>query len=461
MNFISKLLIFEEAWSEDKKRKSYLLNLINSFLITFLSIIIVIRFLGELFFKSSSKESFFVLIMIAFIFGAMAFLVKKGFVRLVAVSIIALLLFSALRGSYAWGIDLYTVDIIYPFIILMSAILVSSGFSFFVLLMICFSLTSIYFLQNNGYIHRDSSWRTTLPSFLNLLTILITYVLMAFLSWLSSREIEKSLARATNLAKQLKLQNDNLESTVEERTKELKLLQLNQLTRVAPLLDLGKLSAGLIHDVRNPLSVLSLILQNAQANKNIITDLDQAFTAIAQISDLSSISACKLLDKSQLYVFNLNQEIHKLINLFEYKAVSKKVKIIFQSSKEFELQTDRVKLNQVIANLVLNALESYDRLEKKEKFIFIKLIKKTRHLLIQIKDYGEGIAQENLARIFEPNFSSKSHQESLGLGLYVSQETMKNIFESAIKVESKVGVGSTFILSIKNKFIFNESIKNH
>lgn len=459
MNILNKLMVFEDSWSDDKKRKSYLLNFINLFLIIFFLIIILIRFFGEIFFKYSSQENFFVLTAIISLFVFMIFLVKKGFVRIIAFSIIALLLFSSIKGSLTWGIDLYTVDIVYPFIILMSAILIGSNFSFYVLLFICIALSLIYFLQSNGYISRDSSWRSTLPSFLNLLTVLVIYTLMTFLSWLSSREIEKSISNVKKMAKKLRFQNENLEKLVEERTKELKVLQLNQLINVAPLIDLGKLSAGLIHDVREPLSVLSFILQEAKQNKNVINNLNQALLAIDKIDDLSKASACKLFSKTEMEVFNLNQEIKKVISLFEYKSRLKKIKIIFQTNREFELHSDRSKLNQVVANLILNAIESYDDVKDREKFIFIKLIKKPRNLLIKIKDYGIGISNESLSYIFEPNFSSKSNKESLGFGLYVSKEAMKKNYESDIKVESKLGFGSTFTLFIKNKFILNESVK--
>lgn len=462
MNFKNKLLTFEENWSEDKKRKSYLLNLINVGLFIFLVSIIFVRILGEIFFSASSnKENFVVLFFILLLLSFMTFLVKKGFVRIVAFSILVLLLTSSLKGSFTWGLDLYTVDMMYPLIILLSAVLISSKFSFFVLFIICVNLSLIYVLQENGYIFASSAWKLSQPSFPNLLTIMIIYALMTFLSWLSSREIEKSLQKSKALSKELKLQNENLEQIVEERTKELKVLQLNQLTRIAPLLDLGKLSAGLIHDVREPLAVLSFILQNAKQNKSIIVDLEQAFIAIDKIDDLSKMSACKLFNKPELEIFNLNQEIQKLISLFEYKSRIKKVKIIFETNKEFELHADRSKLNQVVANLILNSLEAYDDRGNKEKYIFIKLIKKPRNLLIKIKDYGIGIDQENLARVFEPNFSSKDNKKSLGLGLYVGQEAMRKVYETKIRVESTKGVGSTFTLFIKNKYILNEFTKSH
>lgn len=458
MKLIDKLLVFENAWSEDKKRKSYLLNFISLVLLVFILAIIAIRFFGGLFLQVANvKENFLLLIFIFLALCFMIFLIKKGFVRLISFSIVALLLVSSVKGSLTWGIDLYTVAIMYPLIILISAVLISSRFSLFILLVVCLVLSSIYFLQYYGYIFRDSSWRGSTPNFLNLLTVLSVYALMAFISWLSSRETEKSLLKAKQLGEELELHNRNLEITVEKRTKELKLLQLKQLTRVAPLLDLGKLSAGLIHDIRQPLSVLSLILQNAERNKNIISDLDQAFLAVDKIDDLSKMSACKLFSMSEFEVFNLNLEIKKLVSLFEYKSRIKKVRIIFKPSKEYELYADRKKLNQILANLILNALESYENLEKHDKNIFIKLIRKPRNLIIKVKDYGIGINNNDLPLIFEPNFSSKSNEESLGFGLYVSQEAMTKVYKTKIKVESEINNGSTFTLFIKNKFVLDNS----
>ncbi len=457
MNFINKLLIFEEAWSEDKKRKSYLLNFISFLLICFLLIIITIRFFGEIFFGFNiEKESFLFLFLILIILSLMIFLVKKGFIRLISILIISLLLFSTLKGSFSWGIDLYTVDIMYPFIILLSAVLVGPKFSFLILVFISFSLSMIYFLQNSNYIPRHSEWRASFPSYLNLITIITIYSLMAFLSWLSSREIEKSLRKTKKLANQLKIQNENLELIVESRTKELKKFQLKQLTKLAPLVDLGKLSAGLIHDIRNPLSVLSILLQEAKDNHNQITDLAPAFLAINQIDDLSRMGACKVFNKEEAEIFDLNTEIEKLIALFEHKCQSKKIKIIFKPNKRFELHADRSKLMQILANLILNAIEAYENSSNNDRHIFIKLLRKPRNLLIQVKDYGCGIAQDNLLRIFEPYFSLKSNKESIGFGLYISQEIMNRIFQSQIKVESKLGVGSTFTVFIKNRFILNE-----
>ncbi len=124
-----------------------------------------------------------------------------------------------------------------------------------------------------------------------------------------------------------------------------------------------------------------------------------------------------------------------------------------QNNQNYQLYADRVKLDLVIANLILNAIEAYQNIDREEKHIFIKLIKKPRNLLIKVKDYGQGIEPKNLVKIFEPYFTTKNSNQALGLGLYISQLVMQRAFSSKIKVESILNQGSTFTLYIKNKFL--------
>lgn len=460
MSLINKVFTFEDDWSDDKKRKSYLLTFINLVLVIFLFLIILIRIVSGMFFDlPSSMESLLLLFALLSMFIFMLFLIKKGFVKLVSIFIISALTACLFKGNFGWGIDLYVVDIFYPLIILLSGLLVGSTFSFFMVVIVSIYLTSIYFLGYElNYIH-FLSWRDSNPSLFNLLTILIIYLLMAFASWISSREIEKSLIKIKSISNKLKLQNKNLEKTVKNRTKELRNIQLEKLTQLSPLIDLGKLTAGLVHDIRQPLSVLNILMESAELNENKVDDIKEAFIAINKINEITKACSCRLFSNSELEVFNLNYELEKIVNLFEYKARSAKVKIYLNISQSYDLYADRVKLNQVLANILMNAIESYEDLKKEGKSVFIKFEKKERNLLIKIKDYGIGISENNLKSIFNPNFSLKNGGSSLGIGLYISNEMMEKAYETKIKVESKYNHGSTFIVYIKNKFILDPSKK--
>jgi signal transduction histidine kinase len=121
------------------------------------------------------------------------------------------------------------------------------------------------------------------------------------------------------------------------------------------------------------------------------------------------------------------------------------------------LLASKEKLTQVLANLLMNAVESFDDSTALDKSIFIKLKRNRHYLVIEVKDYGSGISDDNLPKLFSPRFSTKMENQGLGLGLYFCQETMEDYFDSRITVSSKLGEGSTFSLRIKNKFILGKN----
>ncbi len=456
LNLAKKLFISAEVWQGDNKSKAYFLNSVNFILVSFFSLVLIIQFSNEIFFAHpANQKNFLSLFFLIVALSLTGFLIKKGSIRFATFLTIGLILIFSFENSFILGINTYGIDILYSLAILISAVLINFKFSFFIFLFICFGLSLIYFLQNGHSFTDNLLWENFSFIFANLLTIFLCFILILFVAWYFSKETEKFYKSNKKLKHKLKLQNDHLEIIVKNRTKELETLQLKQLIKVAPLLDLGKLSIGLVHDIRESLAVLSIVLQNAQEDNNVVSNLDKAFLAIDRIDDLSKMTVCKIFDEAETDVFNLNQEIEKLISLFDYRAKLKRIKIIFKPNKEFELYSDKSKLNQILSNLILNALESYDNSDQSDRCVFIKLVKKPRNLLIIVKDYGVGISKENLPHIFEPKFSSKDERQSLGLGLYVSQEAMSKIYESKIKVESKVNCGSTFTVLIKNKFIIN------
>jgi len=429
MNFLNKLLAFEKTWAHDKTSKKYFLVYFNFALMGFFLFIILAGLNHQSFFYLPINNNDLTFLFIVYLFlNFSSFLIQKSYIRLATLFTIFILLLALFQATLSLGVDFYVIDSMYPFLILMSAVLVNPKFALFIFVFISLTILAIFFLQSNGYVVSNSTWKTSIPNFSQISIVLISYALMVSLVWLSFKEIEL-------------------------KSKKIKNSQLEKLVKLIPLLDLGKLTTGLIREIRNQLSVISIVLQNAQANKNTVNDLDLAFEAVDQIDNLTKLSLCKLSDQADLEVFNLNLEIKNMINLFKDKSRKKKIRIIFEPNKSYQLHADRMKLDQVLLSLILNAIESYEHTKNNDKNIFIKLIKKPRNLLIKVKDYGVGIDKKHLASIFNPYFTLKDTTKALGLSLYVSQETMTKAYATKIKVESSIGVGSTFTLYIKNKFL--------
>ena len=400
------------------------------------------------------------------------FKAKYEELNLAAIFFIFSLLFLCFQASIYWGIDFFIIDIIYPSIILLSALLLSADFAFLLFLIESLGLYLIFYLQTNNFLSLNSSWKDYVFRSFDLFMLLLIYLLITIFIWIASKKTEKLLEESlkakeekNRLLEKLKYQDSNLEKIVDQKITDLKNYQFNQLAKVSAFVDMGKLAAGIIHNIRTPLAVISLSIDNL-LKKNLSADfcednLNRAKNAVEMISDFSRISKNQLSQRENLDLFNLNHEINKLIRLFTYKASDKNIRIFFKSKKNYRLIGYREKLCQVIANILLNAIEAFEGIEKEDKCIFIRLERNKHYLLILIKDYATGISKENLKSLFQTNFTSKANKDGLGLGLFFSNEVMEKFYGNKIKVKSNLGEGTTFILRIKNKFILDSDEKQH
>lgn len=429
MNPFHSLLAFEKAGSLNKKRNSYLLKSINFTLMVFILFVILTVLGSGYFFHFTVDDNVLFLLFLSYLYlNLISILIQKAYIRFSALLIIILLLLILSKATLIFGVDFYLVDIMYPLIILISAILIDVKFAVFVCLFIFSIFFLCFFLQSRALMISDVGWKTSLSIFPAALVVLISYATVLFLVYFSFKDAET-------------------------KTKRLKKRQMEKLLDLAPLLNFGKLSKSLVCEIRNHLSIISIVLQNTKIDGNIIKDLDLATESVAQIDRLSNLVLYGFVNQLELEVFNLNLEIKNIVSLFKNKSRQRRIKIIFEPNNNYQLHADRAKLNRVLVSLIFNAIESYEKVKNDDKHIFIKLVKKPRSLLIKVKDYGMGISKNELPLIFTPYFSSKDRRKSLGLSLYVSQKVMIEVYETKIKVESLLGTSSTFTLYIKNKFL--------
>jgi two-component system sensor histidine kinase HydH len=132
------------------------------------------------------------------------------------------------------------------------------------------------------------------------------------------------------------------------------------------------------------------------------------------------------------------------IKLITDRAVEKGISIKTQNNTQVgEVRIDPDRINQVLLNLYLNAIDSMEHGGELKVEIFSSA--QRRDVVIEVSDTGSGIRREDLAKIFEPYFTTKS--TGTGLGLAIAH----NIIEAMggkITVESKKEVGTTFTVAI-------------
>jgi len=252
------------------------------------------------------------------------------------------------------------------------------------------------------------------------LVLAITLCVIAVVSWLSNREIEKSLFRARNSERALKEERDLLEVKVEERTKELKKAQLEKISQLYHFAEFGRLASGLFHDLVNPLTVVSLNLEElnerakekrSQALMDIASILQHAIDGTRRMQVFVESVRKQIQQQETRTMFFIEKEINQVMQLLSFKAKEQGVRLVFSPSCSITTYGDPVKFYKVISNLISNAIDAYEGIENtheptQKREIVITLSEKDHIIAIHVQDWGKGVPEEVAHKIFEPFFTT-------------------------------------------------------
>ena len=220
-----------------------------------------------------------------------------------------------------------------------------------------------------------------------------------------------------------------------------------QMARMDRLASLGRMSAGIAHEVRNPLTGVSLLLDELH-DRLLGQEKDQQLIrrALGEIERLESLVNEMLHFSSpptpKLAYGRIEQVVQDSLFLIRKQCQRQKVELIEKFDDNLpEIMLDADRLKQVLLNLLNNALEAMpDGGELK-----IEVGTVNDEILIRVSDTGVGIPAEKLPLIFEPFFTSKG--QGTGLGLAISYNIISDR-GGEIQIESKLGVGTTVLVSL-------------
>ncbi|MDD8016914.1 MAG: PAS domain S-box protein [Bacteroidota bacterium] len=225
-----------------------------------------------------------------------------------------------------------------------------------------------------------------------------------------------------------------------------------QLVRSQKMETFGTLAAGIAHEVGNPLTSISSLVQILQRSTNDEFFKDKLELVKNQINRITKIIR-ELVDFSRpsLHIekdVNVNDVVKEALNIVQYGKKVRNIKFNIQLQSDIpEVSVVADQLVQVFLNILMNAV---DACEGENCTISVATRQKGDSVEIIMEDTGTGIAEEQLSKIFDPFFTTKEAGRGTGLGLWVSLGIIKN-FDGDIHVESELGQGTTFIVSLPMK----------
>ncbi len=222
-----------------------------------------------------------------------------------------------------------------------------------------------------------------------------------------------------------------------------------QLVQSEKLASVGQLTAGIVHDVKNPLAVIKGLAEELAdegdldefAVDGLKTIRDSASKANTIVSDLLKFAR---QSTPELQTRDMGATLESVFRLTEYLIRKGNVTLVPDLPLTSVMATyDAQQIEQVLINLVTNAVQAMPE----GGTLDVSLKEHDDNLVITMRDSGLGIPEENIVRIFDPFFTTKPEGEGTGLGLSVSYGIVSR-HRGLIEVESEVGIGTTFIVTL-------------
>lgn len=212
---------------------------------------------------------------------------------------------------------------------------------------------------------------------------------------------------------------------------------------------LGRLAAGVAHEINNPMSGIMLYANLIQEELGGGNPVEKDLDTIIHEAERCKVIVADLLEFShqttyEMELVDLGDVIQKTLTILQHQPLFQNIEI----SQEFDsslphIYGNSIRLNQVIMNIVVNAAQAMDG----NGTLSISCRARANHDINEliIKDSGPGIDNDLLEKIFDPFFTTKAHGEGTGLGLSVSYAIIKE-HKGSIRVKSSPETGTSFTL---------------
>jgi len=235
---------------------------------------------------------------------------------------------------------------------------------------------------------------------------------------------------------------------LEEAHRKIEELYNQRIEKAEHLAAFGELAAGLVHDIKNPLSgirgAIEIIYQKTHPSDpqkeifgEVVVQTDKIIAILQDALNYAKPSA------ANFQFVNPNLCAENAIRLARTQLNGKKIRFLFQGlepASRFYLDPD--KIQDVLLNLILNSISA---IQKKGQIEIRMQQGSGREFQIRVSDDGQGIPEAHRDQIFNPFFSTK--KDGTGLGLSISKRIIE-IHRGTIRVESQAGQGTTFFIDI-------------
>ena len=293
---------------------------------------------------------------------------------------------------------------------------------------------------------------------------LIIFGISLIISYVISSQISRPIVKISDSAKKLANGDFNVSFSTDSKVQEIKELSTtldlakNELSKTDELR--RDLMANVGHDLRTPLTMIKAYAEMTRdlesqtpekrvENMNIIIEeTDRLNVLVSDILDLSKLQSSTY--ELKIEEFDLNELIRNIIKRFYILIDSDGYEFIYTNDKEIKVKADKKRIEQVIYNLINNAV-NYTGEDKK---IYINVTDEKKKVLVEIRDTGKGIDKEEIKYIWNKYYHNEKKHKRNAFGTGLGLSIVKTILEShnyKYGVKSVKNKGTTFYFEIDKK----------
>lgn len=233
---------------------------------------------------------------------------------------------------------------------------------------------------------------------------------------------------------------------------------MRQAQQAFHLASLGTLAAGISHEINQPLTALKVKVDGMlywaeekpeNLQKNLLRNLEFISTEADKIDQIiRHMRSLIREEKLKTGKVDLNPVIRRATDFLRQQLNSHGINLRFELKDNLPLVlASDTPVEQIVVNLINNAMKALDSLDKEDKYIIVKTRQTEKSCLIDFEDNGPGIPEEYLSRIFDPLFTTDSDGRGMGLGLSIVEHLVKDLGGS-IRVKNIPDGGSRFTIAL-------------
>lgn len=443
-------LISPISRKEDDARRERILLVILAF-ISSLSIIFTGSVISLTLQLQTARQGISVMFasLVTLLFCSCIVLVKIGHWKKAGIIFIATLVIPTFYSLAHWGTLLPIPLLTLGLIILITGILFNIRSAIFVSGIIGLYLGLITHAHERALLTVDNSWLSA-PLYPNYaIEITVILIVITGLTTLAFSEIETSIKRARRSEALLSKEIQKLDERIIERSQALLAIEQERTKELARFAEIGKISAGILHDMINPVTTLSLVTnylkQTITPNSPAHDSISQLTSSTQRLEKIITLIKLEIGQDTAKQNIPMAQAVNQAIEAIRYAANQANVSIVTDLSEQAYTICTPAPIHRALVNIGINAIEALSKCKRDQKILQFSLRKSGNQFQLEIKDNGPGMDRRQLRQVFTPFYSTKP--QGHGLGLLTARDIFIRELQAQFTVKSRLGKGTTFFIS--------------